>query len=162
MSGDLSPVKVGTTEPFRRLSKNDIYQTTEQWRERTIMRLGEVSGQWAAWVDTDQVPSVPSVRPQPPIKPSSEALMLHLKNELRAQRLRELNEREAKAKAAEGKAPEPKTLEDVQYLFRETTKSGPNTRTLRTSTSTTWRTTNALGRRHSRLSPWKTAKCSRH
>ena len=113
MSGDLSPVKVRTIEPFRRLSKNGIYQTTEQWRERTIMRLGEVSGQWAAWVDTDQVPSVPSVRPQPPIKPSSEALMLHLKNELRAQRLRELNEREAKAKAAEGKAPEPKTLEGV-------------------------------------------------
>ena len=114
MSGDLSPIKIGSSEePFRRLSKNDIYQTTEQWRERTIMRLGEVSGQWAAWVDVDQVPKVPSVRPEPPIKPSSEALMLHLKGELRAQRLRELNEKEAKAAEAEGKTSEPKTLDAI-------------------------------------------------
>ena len=48
MSGDLSPTKASSSdEPFRRLAKNDIYQTVEQWRERTIMRLGEVSGQWA-------------------------------------------------------------------------------------------------------------------
>ena len=160
MSGDLSPVKVRTIEPFRRLSKNGIYQTTEQWRERTIMRLGEVSGQWAAWVDTDQVPSVPSVRPQPPINPSSEALMLHLKNELRAQRLRELNEREAKAKAAEGKAPEPKTLEGVplpgDYEIWAQYKNAKDQyehdledyKRLRKEALETF--------------PWTTAKCSRH
>ena len=114
MSGDLSPVKASSSdEPFRRLAKNDIYQTVEQWRERTIMRLGEVSGQWAAWVDTDQVPTAPAVRPQPPVKPSSEAVMTHLKNQLRALRLRELNESEAKAREAEGKTAEPKTIDVI-------------------------------------------------
>ena len=41
---------------FRRLSKNDLLQTTEQWRERTLQRLGEVSGEWTAWVEQDNIP----------------------------------------------------------------------------------------------------------
>ena len=114
MSGELSPVKASSSdETFRRLAKNDIYQTVEQWRERTIMRLGGVSGQWAAWVDTDQIPTAPAVRPQHPVKPNSEGVMTHLKNQLRARRLQELNEKEAKAREDEGKAPEPKTIDVI-------------------------------------------------
>ena len=106
MSGDFSPTGF-SEQPFRKLSKNDIYQSTEQLRERTILRLGDISGQWASWVDTDSVPKVPSVGPQPPVKPSSESLMTHLKNAIRARRPAKLIEADARVSKSEGNAPEP-------------------------------------------------------
>ena len=72
---------------FRKLTKNDIYQTTDQWRERTLHRLGEVSGRWTAWVERDNIPTIPFLRPEPPVKPSSEDLMRAIKAEMRQSRL---------------------------------------------------------------------------
>ena len=67
---------------FRKLTKNDLLQTVDQWREKTLHRLGEFSGKWTAWVERDNVPVVPTNRPKPPIKPTSEALMNSLKTQL--------------------------------------------------------------------------------
>ena len=74
---------------FRLLSKNDIHQTTEQWKERTLQRLGEVSGQWTAWVEKDDIPKLPETRPRPPIKPSSDTLLLEFKTMIRSRILQE-------------------------------------------------------------------------
>ena len=92
--------------PFRRLSKNDILQTTDQWKERTIQKLGEVSGLWISWAMTNQVPKVPEVAPKPPTKPSSEAIMRSLKARLRKARY-------DKAASEDSKFAEEKKLEDV-------------------------------------------------
>lgn len=96
---------------FRKLSKNDIYQTTEQWKERTLLRLGDVSGQWASWAKKNEVPMVPAVRPIAPVKPTSEGLMNSLKNTIRQRRLRELIA--SQPKPAEGVTVAPKTIDDV-------------------------------------------------
>lgn len=73
-------------EPFRKLSKNDILQTTDQWKERTIFKLGETSGLWISWAMTNQVPKVPEVAPKPLTKPTSEPIMRSLKERMRRER----------------------------------------------------------------------------
>ena len=93
-------------EPFRKLSKNDILQTTDQWKERTIHKLGEISGLWISWAMTNQVPKVPEVAPKPPTKPSSEPIMRSLKARMR-------QERYDKAASQDPKFAEEKTVEDV-------------------------------------------------
>ena len=70
-------------EAFRKLFKNDILQTTDQWRERTLQRLGTISGQWTAWVERDKIPTSPGPRPRAPTKPSSDALMTLMKAQQR-------------------------------------------------------------------------------
>ena len=96
---------------FRRLSKNDIHQTTDQWRERTLQRLGDVSGRWTAWVEKDNVPAMPTSRPRPPVKPTSEALMLPLKQSIRARLFLELLA--AQPKGDDGKPTESKTIDVI-------------------------------------------------
>ena len=88
MSSDRS--KLTPDSSFRKLSKNDIVQTTDQWRERTLQRLGEVSGEWTAWVEKDNIPTLPERRPRPPVEPKTEDLMQHLKDRIRHQRLTDL------------------------------------------------------------------------
>ena len=66
-------------DTFRTLFKNDIHQTTDQWRERTLQRLGATSGQWTAWVERDNIPKPPGPRPRAPTKPSSDSLMTLIK-----------------------------------------------------------------------------------
>ena len=51
-------------ETFRKLTKNDVYQTVDQWRERTLHYLGSVSGLWTAYVEKDDIPAIPEVRPE--------------------------------------------------------------------------------------------------
>ena len=70
-------------EPLRKLSKNDIYQTTDQWKRKALHKIGETSGLWVSWARDGKAPSPPTERPKPPVKPSSEALMNKLKNRLR-------------------------------------------------------------------------------
>ena len=70
-------------ESFRKLFKNDVCQTTDQWRERTLQRLGEVSGQWTAWVEKDTIPVSPGPRPRPPVKPNTDTVMALLKEQER-------------------------------------------------------------------------------
>ena len=70
-------------EAFRKLFKNDVHQTTERWRERTLQRLGTISGQWTAWVEKDKIPTSPGPRPRAPTKPSSDSLMALLKEQER-------------------------------------------------------------------------------
>ena len=62
---------------------DDIYQTVDQWKERALRRIGQVSGKWAAWVELDSIPQVPSRRPVEPVKPTSEDLFQHFKDHLR-------------------------------------------------------------------------------
>ena len=73
-------------ESFRKLSKNDLGQTVDQWRERVLHTLGSLSGKWTAWVERDDIPKVPTTRPKPPIKPTSEGLMNTLKEKLQRER----------------------------------------------------------------------------
>ena len=68
---------------FRKLCKDDIYQTTDQWKERALRRIGEVSGKWTAWVERDSIPTVPERRPIEPVKPTSEDLLTPIKERLR-------------------------------------------------------------------------------
>ena len=70
-------------DTFRPLFKNDIIQTTDQWRERTLQRLGTISGQWTAWVERDNIPKPPGPRPRAPTKPSTETVMTLLKEQER-------------------------------------------------------------------------------
>ena len=93
-------------EPFRKLSKNDILQTTDQWKEKTIHKLGETSGLWITWAMSDQVPTVPEHAPEPPTKPTSEAIMRSLKARLRQSRY-------AEAVAKDPKFGEEKTIEAI-------------------------------------------------
>ena len=80
-----------TSDPsFRKLSKNDIHQTTEQWKERTLQRLGEISGEWTAWVENDNIPTLPDIRPRAPIEPKTEELMGPFKERIRLKRLTDL------------------------------------------------------------------------
>ena len=69
--------------PFRKLCKDDIYQTTAQWKERALRRIGEVSGKWTAWVERDDIPKMPVKRPIEPVKPTFEDLLLPIKEHLR-------------------------------------------------------------------------------
>ena len=71
-----------TDKAFRKLCKDDIYQTTEQWRERALRRIGEVSGKWATWAEKDSIPQMPARRPIEPVKPSTEELLLPIKQHL--------------------------------------------------------------------------------
>ena len=114
MSADPSTKLPVADRAFRRLSKNDIFQTVEQWRERTLQRLGEISGRWTAWVEKDNVPTPPLTRPRAPVKPSSESLMNPLKLMIRQRLFQELLASEAKsaATAGDGKAPERK-IDDI-------------------------------------------------
>ena len=75
---------------FRKLSKNDIHQTTEQWKERALQRLGEISGEWTAWAEKDNIPTLPHIRPRPPIEPKSDELMEGFKQRIRDKRFDEL------------------------------------------------------------------------
>ena len=72
--------------PIRKLAKNDLGQTVDQWREKTLHALGSVSGKWTAYVEKNDIPKVPATRPRPPIKPTSEGLMNALKTRLRESR----------------------------------------------------------------------------
>ena len=74
------------SESFRKLSKNDIEQTPEQWEEKTLHKLGEASGLWVSWVRRKQTPTVPIEVPETPVKPSSESLMTALKARMRRER----------------------------------------------------------------------------
>ena len=87
MSSDRSKLTPDPT--FRKLSKNDLHQTTAQWRERTLQRLGEVSGEWTAWVEKDNIPTLPDRRPRPPVEPKSEELIKPIKDKIRIKRLEE-------------------------------------------------------------------------
>ena len=71
------------SEPIRRLSKNDLYQTTDQWKKKVLQKLGETSGLWVSWVRTGAAPSPPTTRPRPVAKPNSEFLMNALKRRIR-------------------------------------------------------------------------------
>ena len=88
MSSERPRLSPDTT--FRKLSKNDIHQTTDQWRERTLQRLGEVSGEWTAWVENDNIPSLPTIRPRPPVEPKTDDLMTTFKERIRDKRFQEL------------------------------------------------------------------------
>ena len=76
--------------PFRKLTKNDIHQTTDQWRERTLQRLGDVSGEWTAWAEKDNIPTLPERRPRPPVEPKTDELMKLLKERIQQRHLQEL------------------------------------------------------------------------
>ena len=104
MSYDKS--KLTPDSSFRKLSKNDFAQTTDQWRERTLQRLGEVSGEWTAWVERDNIPTLPDKRPRPPVEPKTEDLMQHLKGRILQRRFSDL----LKTTSTEGPIP---TLTDV-------------------------------------------------
>ena len=92
-------------EPFRRLSRNDIYQTTDQWKERTLQKLGETSGLWATWAKQGESPKLPEEASDPPVKPSSEATMRALRTRMRARSY-------SRAVAADPKVAEEKKEED--------------------------------------------------
>ena len=62
---------------------DDIFQTVDQWKERALRRIGQVSGKWTAWVEVDSIPEIPTRRPVEPVKPTSEDLFLHFKEHLR-------------------------------------------------------------------------------
>ena len=81
-----------TPEPFRRLSKNDLYQTTDQWKERTFHKIGDTSGIWVAYAKQGRAPRVPARAPYPPVKPSSPGTMLVLQKKIRLQRFLETPE----------------------------------------------------------------------
>lgn len=66
---------------------DDIYQTTDQWKERALRKIGQVSGKWTAWVELDKIPQLPARRPIEPVKPTSDDLFAHFKEHLRSQRL---------------------------------------------------------------------------
>ena len=100
-------------EPFKKLSKNDILQTTDQWKERTIHKLGETSGLWISWAMTNQVPKVPEHAPEPPTKPSSEAIMRSLKARMRQARYNEAAARDPKF-AEEKKADDLPLPDDIE------------------------------------------------
>ena len=92
-------------EPIRKLSKNDVFQTTDQWKRKVLQKLGETSGAWVAWVREGAAPSAPTTRPKPPVKPSSEPIMAALKRRIR--------EKEYRAAIAEdSKLAEEKKVED--------------------------------------------------
>ena len=78
--------KSGRGPEFRKLMKNDLGQTVDQWRERTLHAIGPTSGKWTAWIEKDDIPTVPTTRPKPPIKPTTESLMNSLKFRLRSAR----------------------------------------------------------------------------
>ena len=83
-----------TPEILRRLAKNDIEQTPEQWEEKTLHKLGETSGVWVSYARRKIIPTVPTVTPQPPVKPSSEELMKALKSKMRQAQYRERAEKD--------------------------------------------------------------------
>ena len=120
MSSDKSKLTPDPT--FRKLSKNDINQTTEQWRERTLQRLGEVSGEWTAWAEKDNIPTLPERRPRPPIEPKSDDLMEPFKDRIRQRRLLDLQKTRPVATIAD--IPVPTTLdaweeyEDLKFLHQ--------------------------------------------
>ena len=78
-----------TPEPIRKLVKNDINQTTDQWKDRVLHKLGETSGLWATRAKRGEVPKVPTTAPLPPVKPSSEGIMNSLKSRMRAAQYRD-------------------------------------------------------------------------
>ena len=100
-------------EPFRKLSENDILQTTDQWKERTIHKLGEISGEWISWAMTNQVPTVPEHAPEPPTKPSSEPTMRTLKARMRQARYNEAASRDPKY-AKEKKIDDVPVPDDIE------------------------------------------------
>ena len=73
----------GSSDSFRKLSKNDIEQTPDQWEEKALHKMGESSGVWVSYVRNKQIPTVPIIAPRPPVKPSSETLMRALKGKMR-------------------------------------------------------------------------------
>ena len=93
------------TEPLRKLSKNDVFQTTDQWKRKVLQKLGETSGVWVSYVREGAAPSPPSVRPKAPVKPSNEAIMSALKRRIRDKEYMD-------AVAADPKLPETKKAED--------------------------------------------------
>ena len=82
------------SDVIRKLPKNDIEQTPDQWEERTLHKLGETSGVWVSWARKKQVPKVPATMPATPVKPSSESLMRGLKIRMRNARYLESAEKE--------------------------------------------------------------------
>ena len=112
MASESTPSRRPLSDPsFRKLSKNDVRQTVEQWKERTLLRLGDVSGQWASWAKKDSIPTLPPSRPIAPVNPTSEGLIASLKATVRQRRLKELIL--AQPKPAEGVEPTPITIADV-------------------------------------------------
>ena len=93
------------SEPFRKLSKNDVFQTTDQWKRQVLQKLGETSGVWVSYVREGAAPSPHSVRPKAPVKPSNEAIMSALKRRIRDKEYMD-------AVAADPKLPETKKAED--------------------------------------------------
>ena len=105
-----------STDPdkdFRKLTKNDIYQTVDQWRERTLHHLGSISGLWTAYVEKDDIPVVPNTRPEPPIKPTSDSLMAAIKQEMRQKQFEEAkrDDPEGMAEVKIDAVPVPSDLE---------------------------------------------------
>ena len=82
-------------------------------RERALQELGTTSGQWTYFVERDRVPQMPGERPRAPVKPTTEALMLSLKQQIRQVRLSQRISAEARAAAAEGRQPAAITLDMV-------------------------------------------------
>ena len=92
-------------EPIRKLSKNDVFQTTDQWKRKVLQKLGETSGVWASWAREGAAPPLPSVQPKVPVKPSNEPIMTALKKRIR-------NKEYLEAIAADPKLAETKKVED--------------------------------------------------
>ena len=112
MASESTPARrLSSYHSFRKLSKNDVYQTTEQWKERTLLRLGDVSGEWTTWVKKDAIPTVPVSRPIAPVKPNSKGLMNSYKATILQRCFRDLMA--SQPKPAEGTSPRTLTIEDV-------------------------------------------------
>ena len=99
-----------SSESFRRLSKNDLFQTIDQWKERSLHKLGDTSGTWVSYAKQGKAPTVPLTAPYPPVKPSSPATMQALKAKIRLQRFLDMPE---PPEAEEG-AP-PHTVQDLPF-----------------------------------------------
>ena len=118
-SNNMSLKDSSASEPFRRLSKNDLYQTTDQWKERTFQKIGDTSGTWVAYAKQGDAPKVPTRAPYPPVKPSSPATMQALKAKIRPRRFLEGSELNETAQRVEGTNVEDLPLPDDYEAWEE-------------------------------------------
>ena len=113
-------------DTFRPLFKNDIIQTTDQWRERTLQRLGTISGQWTAWVEKDNIPKTPGPRPRAPTKPSTETVMTLLKEQERQRIFNARTQAEPRLKLEEVPLPNDLIIwqmyEDAYAIYQDQIK----------------------------------------
>ena len=72
-----SPGHLPTT--FRRLQRNDIEQTNDQWKENLLKETGATAPLWTAYARSNQNPVVDLARPRAPLKPSDPEIMAEMK-----------------------------------------------------------------------------------